>query len=195
MRQPARFCDVPGPDTPSFKQDARIRPVAPFLEVFVVSENDVLEPLTLDLLRREGLDETKVSWRAHVANRKVFRRTTDENDIVRADTGWFSGHERRRLEGHCANFVRSTDFIDFGDMRFVRPTARYPEIRLRFTPAKGLIYGPNTTRDGKSDPAIDGSRAIYDANKGSWCGFGGDKETAEFGKLPQRDLAAVPLRH
>jgi hypothetical protein len=40
--------------------------------------------------------------------------------------------------------------IDFGSVRYIRPTEptypgeeAHPEIRLRFTPAKGLIYGPN----------------------------------------------------
>ena len=156
--------------SPEFKQDGRIRPVAPFLEVFAVTADDVLEPLTLDLLRRHELDETKVSWRAVVANRKVVRRTGNEDDLVSADTKWFSGHARKRLEGHCNNFAKSTDFIDFGHVRYIKPTTQFPHIRLRFTPARGLIYGPNRT-DGEPDPVIPESRAIYGENKG-WLGFG-----------------------
>jgi hypothetical protein len=176
--------EEPGRDRPSFKQDSCIRPVAPFLEVFAITGDDKLEPLTLDLLRDHDLDETAVSWRAHVANRKVFRRTGDEKDVVWADTGWFGGHARQRLKGHCCNFVRSADFIDFGDVRFIKPTASFPEIRLRFTPAKGLIYGPRATRDGEPDPAIGEGCGIYDPDKGGWRGFGGEdaegRETAGF---------------
>src|SRR5215831_3906638 len=165
----------------TFKQGNRIRPVAPFLEVFAVSGSS-LRPLTLDLLRRNGLDETKISWRVAVANRKVFRRTEKERDIVEADTEWFSGHEPQQLKGQCRNFVRRTDFVDFGHVRFVKPNREFPEIRLRFTPAKGLIYGPNASIDGKPDPAIAKDRAIYDTRKGSWRGFGADDANEEEGQ-------------
>src|SRR5215471_12206659 len=165
----------------TFKQGNRIRPVAPFLEVFAVSGSS-LRPLTLDLLRRNGLDETKISWRVAVANRKVFRRTKKERDIVEADTDWFSGHDPQQLRGHCRNFVRRTDFVDFGHVRFIKPNRGFPEIRLRFTPAKGLIYGPNASIDGKPDPAIAKDRAIYDTRKGSWRGFGADDANEEEGQ-------------
>jgi hypothetical protein len=157
--------------TPTFKQGKRIRPVAPFLEVFALTDNDVLEPLTLDLLRRHDVDESKISWHVEVANRKVFRRTGDEDDIVQADTDWFSSHAPQRLKGHCTNFVRRAAFIDFGHVRFIKPTPQFPQIRLRFTAAKGLIYGPNKTHDGKPDRVIPASRAIYNATKG-WRDFG-----------------------
>jgi hypothetical protein len=157
--------------TPDFKQDGAIRPVAPFLELFALTEDDVLEPLTQDLLGGNGSD-TKICWRVVVANRKVFRRTGDDNDIVQADTRWFCDHAPRRLEGHCNNFVRDTDFIDFGHVRFIKPSEEFPEIRLRFTPAKGLIYGPNKTADDKPDRMIREDRAIYDVDKGGWRDFG-----------------------
>ena len=60
-------------------------------------------------------------------------------------------------------------------MRYIKPNKDFPEIRLRFTPAKGLIYGPHVTAE-KSDPAIAAPRAIYDSSKGSWHGFGDDAD-------------------
>jgi hypothetical protein len=166
-------------ETPTFKQGKQIRPVAPFLEVFALTDGDTLEPLTLDLMRRHDVDESKISWRVVVANRKVFRRTGNEDDIVTADTKCFFGHAPRQLQGHCANFVRpADDFIDFGHVRFIKPTSEFPEIRLRFTPAKGLIYGPDKTQDGKPDRVIPSERAIYDATKG-WRDFGSDDDGSE----------------
>jgi hypothetical protein len=163
---------------PTFKQGERIRPVAPFLEVFALTDDDdVLKPLTLDLLHRNGLDETKISWHAVVANRKVVRRTDKEDDLVKADSGWFSGHGPQQLKGHCKNFIDRTAFVDFGHVRFIKPTPQFPEIRLRFMPAKGLIYGPNATADGKPDPVIPARRAIYDSTKG-WFDFGADSDDA-----------------
>lgn len=154
----------------TFKQGDRIRPVAPFLEVFAVTGDDVLERLTVDLLRRNGLYETNVSWRARVANRKVFRRTSNPNDVVTADTGWFSDHAPHKLKGSCPNFISRDAFIDFGRVRYIRPSSDFAEIRLRFTPAKGLIYGPDVPARAP-DPVIPAFRAIYDHRRG-WRGFG-----------------------
>lgn len=155
------------PESITFRDSGRLRPVAPFLEVFAVTGRDKLEPLTLDLLQRIGLSPAAISWRVTVANRKVVRRTNDVHDLVLAETPWFSSHEKVRLEGHCQNFIAPDRFIDFGHVRFLKPNAGFPEIRLRFTPAQGLIYGPNLETP---DPVIPPERAIYDRTK-SWYQF------------------------
>ena len=166
------------PETVTFKHDGHIRPVAPFLEVFAQTDADPakpLEPLTLKLLAEHGLGEEDISWHVSVANRKVVRRTADVNDLVEADTGWFSGHEPRRLEGYCKNFIAAERFIDFGRVRYIKPNKAFPQIRLRFTPAQGLIYGPNTGEEATSnDPTlyrVPVERQIYDKSKGRWYGF------------------------
>ena len=100
-------------------------------------------PLTLDLLRAEGLTIKNISWQVTVSNRKVVRRTQDEDDLVHAQTRRFSDHQSHRLKGKCKNFISKEAFVDFGSVRFIRPNDRFPEIRLRFTPAAGLIYGPD----------------------------------------------------
>jgi len=154
------------PEHVSFKEgDAHIRPVAPFLEVFAVTDaGDSLVPLDLGLLRRLDPAPLKIEWRVSVANRKVARRTGDEQDAVHADTGWFSDHGSHSLKGHSEHFVAGT-CIDFGHVRFIAPNDAFPGIRLRFTPARGLIYGP------AGDPLIPPERAVYDAAKGKWLGF------------------------
>src|SRR5262245_9626661 len=147
-----------------FKQHGRIRPVAPFLEVFALTEGNELVQLT-----RNMLAGGKLAWRVSVANRKVVRRTRDEADLVKADTGWFSDHGPQSLKGHCKNFISREAFVDFGSARFIRPNKKHPEIRLRFTPAKGLIYGPHAPE--VEDPVIPHERAIYDRAKGKWYHF------------------------
>ena len=57
------------PSSIEFKQDGKIRPVAPFLEVFAVTGDDTLEPLNLELLSRNKLAPEGVSWRVIVENR------------------------------------------------------------------------------------------------------------------------------
>ncbi len=156
-----------------FREKDQIRPVAPFLEVFAVTGKDKLEPLTLELLAKHKVSAQDISWQVRVANRKVFRRTADKHDIVKAKTAWFSGHEPRALEGHCHNFIRREDYIHFGSVRYIRPTPDFPEIRLRFTPATGLIYGPPENDKELADPAyyhLPPERAIYQKDK-PWNGF------------------------
>jgi hypothetical protein len=162
------------PDVVEFKKQGRIRPVAPFLEVFAFTHEDQpLRPLDLDLLHSMGVDAAKVEWRVRVANRKVVRRTGNQRNLVSADTGWFTDHDVHLLQGTCPNFVSPDKWIAFGKARFIRPTAEFSQIRLRFTPGKGLIYGPSRGPGDKPDPVISDERAIYDRTK-DWVGFGED---------------------
>lgn len=188
----------PRPDKfPQFKQNGQIRPVAPFLEVFAVTEKDELQPLSLGLLSRHQLSAAHVSWHVSVANRKVVRRTHKEEDLVAADTGWFSGHAPQPLKGYCKNFIRKnpSPFVDFGHVRFIKPSREFPEIRLRFTPAKGLIYGPAKPRDwyernpGEPYP-IPESRRVYHGK--SWIGFRGDRVSFEDETVPPSLFAIWP---
>lgn len=163
------------------KGNPRIRPVAPFLEVFALTDDGKLVPLTIELLREVGIGPDAIEWNVRVGNRKAARRTGDERDAVNADTGWFSHHKAHPLKGRCPHFISDEAHIDFGHVRYIKPHRHFPQIRLRFMPAKGLIYGPN--RLPKPSPEQDPymtpdtpynvphERCIYDARKGKWCGF------------------------
>ena len=158
----------------NFTTDGKIRPVAPFLEVFAVTEADELVPLTTDLLEANNLGPEDISWRVRVANRKIYRRTQQEHDVIEADTHWFTHHDLQPLKGHCENFISGEASVDFGHVRYIRPNLLHPQIRLRFSPAKGYIYGakqfePGDTESG--DQIIDPSRQIYDAKRGKWYHF------------------------
>ena len=156
----------------AFKENGKIRPVAPFLEVFAQTGPETLEPLTIDLLAREGLGPEDVTWSVEVANRKVERRTGDPHDAVGASVSC-SDHGSHELEGHCHNFVSETAFIRFGAVRYIEPTTAFPQIRLRFTPAHGLIYGANKVDDEvpDEDKWITPERRVYDADRGKWYRF------------------------
>jgi hypothetical protein len=117
--------------------DGRIRPVAPFLEVWArVDDDPTLVPLTVDLLRKCGASAADISWNVRVGNRKVERRTGNKGDRVDAETGAFSTHAPQALRGHSPHFLSKRHFIDFGHVRYIRPNKPHPEIRLRFMPAK-----------------------------------------------------------
>lgn len=142
-----------------------VKPVAPFLEVWA-DVDGVLVPLTASLLAKNKLSVNDVEWRAQVGNHKAFRRTNKPPDRIDADTGWFRGHGLHLLTGRCENFLRGRS-IAFGDVQFIRPGRKFPEIRLRFTPAKGLIYGAVARRH-KED--LTGG-VVYDTRRGTWSGY------------------------
>ena len=145
-----------------FRDDAgRIRPVSPFLEVWArFAAGEPLQPLTAEHLAQVGLGPADVVWRVDVANLKAFRRTGDPRDRIEAGTGEFSDHSAKALTGECPVF-KAGKSIPFGNVQFIEPTAEFPDIRLRFVPAAGKVYGP---RAGDPNLADD----VYDAARGGW---------------------------
>lgn len=171
--------DARTPDTVLFRDGGKIRPVAPFLEVFARTENDELVPLTLDLLKANGAGPDDVTWAVSVGNSKIYRRTSDSNDNIAAAL-LVTGHDAHPLLAVSANF-REGKQLPLGNVRYIRPTTAFPEIRFRFTPAQGLVYGSSLLRkelgpDGKTvrevpDPILTEDRILYDPGKGTWRGY------------------------
>lgn len=147
--------------------ERRIRPIAPFVEVWArfVDAGDELVPLTAPALAACGLTPEDIEWRVHVANHKAYRRTSDPNDKIDAIAGPFSDHAVHALDGESANF-KPGKRLPLGRVQYVRPCDALPEIRLRFTPAAGLVYGP------EPGPSI--ADDVYDASKGGWKGWQDD---------------------
>ena len=134
-----------------FTENGLVRPVAPFLEVWALTD-DELEPLTTQLLADNQASLADLRWRVEVANLKVFRRTGDDDDRVTADSGDITDHDAHPINGTAANFWPGKS-IPFGSVRFIRPTPQHPEIRLRFTPGPGFVYG--ASRTAPAGPATD----------------------------------------
>jgi len=155
------------PDTMRFTDAGRVRPVAPFLEVWARVDGGDLEPLTTTVLAADGLDASDVQWQVDVANHKAARRTGDADDRITATTGPLSDHAPHRLDGTSPNFWAGT-VVPFGSVRYIRPTDDFPEIRLRFTPAAGHVYGASTTAPAgpSTDPNL--RAVVYDATRGGW---------------------------
>ena len=164
-----------------FRDGPRIRPVAPFFELFAILANGKVRPVTLQLLKSHNLRPSDISWAGHVENRKVFRRTGDEKDKVVAKTRWFSDHARKRLIGNCKYL---TGPINFGYIQYIKPAVTdkiNSQIRLRFTPARGKIFGPIRRRPGVPDDASYVT-PIYEG--GSWPYFN-DEKHEERGAQPE----------
>jgi hypothetical protein len=148
--------------------DGNIRPIAPFFEVWARLAGDSnLVPLTTEILANAGLTPEAVKWSVHVANIKAYRRTGDQNDRIEALSGSFSDHATHPLEGLCNNFLEGKS-VRLGSVQYAKSSAEFPEIRLRFTPAGGKVYGP-PPESGTTDPNI--AEAVYDPKKGKWKGY------------------------
>lgn len=170
------------PDSVNFKDaQHRIFPVAPFIEVFAILDGqpDDLVPVTLGLLAAEGLSLEAVTWEVQVANNKAYRRTGDVDDKIAASAVLSDDYGRTALEGTGPNLLPGRT-LPLGHVQVIRPTEDEPTLRLRFTPAKGLVYGSSPkrlTEPGKppeDDPVIVGKgwdRIIYNAKKGKWLGY------------------------
>jgi len=155
----------------AFTQNGLVRPVAPFLEVWALTEDDRLEQLTTDLLAAENASVADVRWRVRLGNLKVFRRTGQDGDRVDADSGEIADHDTHPLAGTAPNFWPGKS-IPLGSVRFIRPTPEHPQIRLRFTPAAGFVYGASATAPPVGPPADPNVRdVVYDASRGRWLGY------------------------
>jgi hypothetical protein len=159
-----RILDYKKPENVRFRDSKkRIRPVSPFLEVWVrfEKENDLV-PLTMQHLKKLGLKPSDIHWRVLVGNNKAFRRTKDPDDKILADTSGFEDFKRKPLFGKCKNFLPGKT-IPFGFGQYIKPNLKFPEIRFRFTPAGGFVYGP------PSVPSAPIKAAVYDPKK-KWKG-------------------------
>ena len=164
------------PERIRFKDENKlIRPVAPFLEVYArtTEDPDQLVPLSITLLQSEQLALTDVHWDVELGNIKIFRRTGDVNDKISASITNLQDHALHGMEGHCANFLPGRT-LPLGAVQFIKPSQDFPEIRLRYTPAGGHVYGSNMERHTSAttvekDPVITSpDLVLYDDQKGHW---------------------------
>lgn len=178
------------PPTLTFTRDGLVRPVAPFLELWALTDDDALEPVTLSMLAAEGATAQSIRWTVEAANLKVFRRTRDVRDRVMATVTAFSDHTPKPLAGVGDNFWPGAT-ISFGDVQYIKPTSEHPEIRLRVTPAAGLVYGSSDTPPGAGRPADPNLAAVvYNATTGGWRGYTEEKE--RFPTVPVQLFAGAP---
>jgi hypothetical protein len=183
------IAEVVVPARVAFKQNGLVRPVAPFLELWALTDAGQLEALTTALLEADGATAADVQWQVQLANHKAARRTGDPDDRIEAETDVFSDHARHELRGRSPNFWPGKS-IPFGHARYIKPTDDHPEIRLRFTPGPGQVYGASRTRPagGPADPNV--VDVVYDGNRGGWLGYV-DGRPAPPGE-PQRPPVTAP---
>ncbi|EFC82016.1 hypothetical protein [Parafrankia sp. EUN1f] len=199
--QPAETLDVAEdgtvtlrqPATVTFKDAAGFRPVCPFFELHGAWTADGVAhegPITGEVLAAAGIALGEVRWEVEVANLKPHHYTQVDDDRIVAtvsiagdDTG------RRALDGRSpagstAPLVPAGSRVPLGSVQLTRPNAELPELRLRFTPAVGAVYGPTDLPNRTSDYVLPPDRLVL-SPQSPWVGFalGGDDPRTNPGGL------------
>jgi hypothetical protein len=164
------------PATIRFRDVGGLRPVAPFFELWVrtrevVGSQDRItdQALSLDLLARLGSSLQGLRYRITVGNKKAERRTLwpaagfFASVTVRGDD-----HARKSLLA-CSPFNSGeTPLVDparpipLGTFQVIKPVPGFSHgvdlsaIRMRFTPAKGEVYGPANVTVGVAKTLVEG---------------------------------------
>ena len=148
-----------------FRDRGFLRPVAPFFELWVKLQNGHCEPLTARFLRSCNASTDSVEYTVTVGNRKAQRRTGSATCAFLAQiVVSASDHERKRLlafSPHTSGqepLVFRDHPIPLGHFQVIKPIERIAmdvdlsTLRVRFTPARGEVYGPPTAIAGPASP-------------------------------------------
>jgi hypothetical protein len=158
--QPAETLDVAPdgavssrtPDTIVFRDANGIRPVCPFFELHAdwidAAGAPCSGPVTQDLLSEWGVALSDIEWRVELGNLKAFHYTYEYGDKIEAHMALRADHHVRTTivgsspPGAVLPLIKAERGMPMGAVQATKPSSDYPEIRLRFFPPAGLIYGP-----------------------------------------------------
>ncbi|MGP4049719.1 hypothetical protein [Streptomyces sp. 2A115] len=167
------------PESVQFKDASGFRPVCPFFELhgsWTADGQSHSGPVTTQVLADHGIGLADVRWRVAVANLKPHHYTGTPGDRVEA-TVELAGHEheRRELTGRSPEgadrpLVPPGRQVPLGTVQVPVPNAALPGLRLRFTPAAGVVYGPVDLAERSSVFTLPAERLILSPDA-DWCGF------------------------
>jgi len=147
-----------------FRDGSLLRPVAPFFELWVRGDGEE-QPLTLKLLEENGSSLASIQYTVTAANRKAARRTDDPACAFSASVQVLGNdHAKHALlaasQPGAANgepLVLPANPLPLGSFQVMLPVPAEAMgvdlgvLRVRFTPAKGKVYGP-VTAGNATDP-------------------------------------------
>ncbi|MDQ0784647.1 hypothetical protein [Streptomyces sp. B3I8] len=167
------------PERVRFKDADGWRPVCPYFELHGTWTRDRQRHtgrVTPEVLAGSGLSLADVRWVVTVANFKAHH-------ITRADGDRIEGHVEFAGDDHRPHNLngRSPDGVDrplvppgravpLGSVQLPAPNRALPELRLRFTPAAGLVYGPTDLAQRTNRYTLPPEQLVLNANA-VWCGF------------------------
>jgi hypothetical protein len=161
-----------------FRDGGKLRPVAPFFELWMRVQEGRGEPadvpITLELLRRLQVTPANLRFRITVANKKAQRRTQSSScSFVAQLDSRGNDHARKPLlafspiDPDHAPLVFEHAPVPLGTFQVVRPIPSsslgvdLSAVRVRFTPAKGEVYGPPTAIAAMASPLPEGENLAW----------------------------------
>jgi hypothetical protein len=190
------------PDTIRFKDEKGFRPVCPFFELHAEWHVDGAlrsGPVTPAVLRKFGLDASKLVWRVEVAHLKPYFLTRDWRNRITASVELRGNDaaprvlEGRSPQGSGEPLVPADHHVPLGTVRLTSPNRNFPEFRLRFTPGRGNFFGPDNLSCRWTTDVPPRHRFLNRLS--SWCGWkpvGYDDRTIPGGQYAQ-DEAGLSL--
>jgi hypothetical protein len=175
------------PEQAVFKDGTGFRPVCPFFEVhgsWVLDGASESGPITTGVLASNGLSLTDVRWQVEVANLKAFHYTLAPGDRIVAsvdvagDATGLHPLAGRSPADAPKPLVPADQHVPLGWVQPARPDTTFPELRLRFTPAAGAVYGPTDLPLRSTEFELPPERLILNP-AAAWAGFqlAGDSRT------------------
>lgn len=130
------------------------------------------------MLTESGLTLADLQWKVAVANHKAHHYTQSDGDRVEALVEVRGDdHTLRPLAGGSPQGVANPlvplgHSLPLGSVQVPTPNAALPELRLRFRPGVGAVYGPTDlqTRAADTDYELPPQRLILNSDA-KWCGF------------------------
>jgi hypothetical protein len=143
------------PTSIQFKDDAGFRPVCPFFELHGEWRTETgveTGAITPSVLAKFGLTVNDLLWKVEVANLKPHHYTLEKSDRIAATVEIAGNITQRQLllgispQNTLHPLVIADKPLPLGSFQLTNPSDEFPEIRLRFTPPKGLVYAPTNLK-------------------------------------------------
>lgn len=163
------------PNRVDFKDEAGFRPVAPFVELFgKTAENSDLHVLTAVELTEAGFKLSQITWTIWLGNAKAYHYTLKDDDYYSCKIS-IKGNDHNAQDLFAFSspdtknpLVFEKKPIPVGRFQVIRPTIAHNQIRARYTPPKGLVYGPTDLAKRATTLELPKDQCILNP-KAPWC--------------------------
>lgn len=144
------------PSEIAFKDAKGFKPVCPFFELhgeWTTETGVETGPITQQVLAKFGLTLKDLQWKVEVANLKPHHYTLEKGDRISATVELTGDVTQRQFLGGISPqdapqpLASGDNPLPLGSVQLTRLTDEFPEIRLRFTPAIGAVYGPTDLQE------------------------------------------------
>ena len=144
---------------------------APYFELhgtWTLDGQTTTGPVTTAVLEALGVQPSQVTWRIRLANLKAYQFTLNDGDRIECEET-IAGDTTTKIALFATSprgdrqfqLIPGGERIPVGAVQLANPNQAFPELRLRFYPPAGLVYGPSNLLE----------RILNDPQPGEWQAF------------------------